>query len=30
MLLKEKEVGELKEKAKAHEKQVWEANRDRD
>jgi chromosome segregation ATPase len=30
MLLKENEIGELKEKAKAHEKQVWEANRDRD
>jgi len=30
MLLKEKEVGEFKEKAKAHEKQIWEANRDRD
>jgi len=30
MLLKEKEVGVFKEKTKAHEKQVWEAQRDRD
>ena len=30
MLFKEKEFGELKEKTKAHEKQVWEAHRDRD